>query len=61
MKAVFNEDSLFLKNSGLIDYSVFVVEIDRNKIITGNKQNIQSLAYNAVTKEYVMKEANNLD
>ena len=40
MKEVFNEDSLFLKRSGLIDYSVFLVEIDRNKLITDHKQNI---------------------
>ena len=33
MKALLTKDSLFLKQHGLIDYSIFLVEVDREKML----------------------------
>ena len=58
MKETFEKDSEFLRKSGLIDYSVFLVEVDRSKMLSPkNKNSFKALVYNAKNKQYVMKES----
>ena len=42
------KDSLLLKKHDLIDYSVFLIEIDRSKFIKpGDATSLKTLAFNA--------------
>ena len=46
MQTILKTDSEFLMGQGLIDYSVFLLEIDRNKLIV--KNNFSSIVYDSI-------------
>jgi hypothetical protein len=51
-----------LQEHNLIDYSVFLLEVDRQKKLTLKRESgFRSLVYNALTKEYVLKRLNSLE
>jgi hypothetical protein len=51
--ATLESDSDLLKRHQLIDYSVFLIEVDRQKRL--NSGGIGALVYNALQKEYIMR------
>jgi hypothetical protein len=61
MKSILMRDSIFLKEHCLIDYSVFLVEVDRQKMLSHDDQfDIKAMVYDALEKSYVMKESKQL-
>jgi len=44
------KDSEFLKKHNLIDYSVFIIEIDRQKLLKTNNNTFNSLVYDVLNK-----------
>ena len=56
LKGILKKDSTFLKDQGLIDYSVFLLEIDRQKLIRQHDQ-FSTLVYDFLKKEYLMQES----
>ena len=56
LKGILKKDSTFLKDQGLIDYSVFLLEIDRQKLIREHDQ-FCTLVYDFLNKEYLMQES----
>ena len=52
---ILRKDSELLRKFELIDYSVFMLDIDLEKKFNAKRdQGIQSLVYNAVKKEYTV-------
>jgi len=54
--ATLKKDSQFLRDHGLIDYSVFLLVIDRSKRIGKKEKTFNSLVYDALQQQYTMKE-----
>ena len=66
LKLVLSKDSMFLKSHALIDYSVFLVEVAREKMLQGqskkkNKRKaFRAVVHDAVQKQLVIKESKNI-
>ena len=59
---ILENDSILLKKHELIDYSVFLVEVERKKLIKeSSKKTMGSLIYDMMEKQYLIKEIENLD
>jgi len=57
---ILKEDSQLLKKHNLIDYSVFLLEIDRQKRIMPKNISFASMVFDATKKHYIMQEVEEL-
>lgn len=53
---IISKDTEILQKFGLIDYSLFLIEVDRqHKLIINNEKGMASLVYNTLKEQFEMK------